>query len=101
MRFLTVTAGELAAGVVARQAGFGDPERMRRAFVRNLGQLPPASDNDLERPVASRNLLPSDDPTDAARRDGAKQHGSTQGVDRSTASALQQRATAGEDEDPG
>jgi transcriptional regulator GlxA family with amidase domain len=26
--------------VVARETGFGDPERMRRAFLRTLGQPP-------------------------------------------------------------
>ena len=35
-----IEAGELALGVVAREAGFGDPERMRRAFLRTLGQPP-------------------------------------------------------------
>lgn len=35
-----IDAGELALGVVARETGFGDPERMRRAFLRNLGQPP-------------------------------------------------------------
>lgn len=35
-----IDAGELALGVVAREAGFGDPERMRRAFLRTLGQPP-------------------------------------------------------------
>ena len=28
--------------VIAREAGFGDPERMRRAFVRAFGQPPQA-----------------------------------------------------------
>jgi transcriptional regulator GlxA family with amidase domain len=35
-----IDAGELALGVVARETGFGDPERMRRAFLRTLGQPP-------------------------------------------------------------
>jgi transcriptional regulator GlxA family with amidase domain len=32
--------GRLALGVVARETGFNDPERMRRAFLRTLGQPP-------------------------------------------------------------
>jgi transcriptional regulator GlxA family with amidase domain len=35
-----IDEGNLALGVVARETGFGDPERMRRAFVRTLGQPP-------------------------------------------------------------
>jgi transcriptional regulator GlxA family with amidase domain len=35
-----IDAGERALGVVARETGFGDPERMRRAFLRTLGQPP-------------------------------------------------------------
>ncbi|MGJ7501427.1 GlxA family transcriptional regulator [Variovorax sp. ZT5P49] len=37
-----IDEGSLALGVVARETGFGDPERMRRAFLRTLG-LPPQS----------------------------------------------------------
>ena len=46
-----IDAGELALGVVAREAGFGDPERMRRAFLRTLGQ-PPQSIRRSARQVA-------------------------------------------------
>ena len=35
-----IDEGRLALGVVARETGFGDPERMRRAFLRTLGQPP-------------------------------------------------------------
>lgn len=35
-----IDEGSLALGVVARETGFGDPERMRRAFVRTLGHPP-------------------------------------------------------------
>lgn len=35
-----ISAGDLPLAVVAREAGFGDPERMRRAFLRTLGQPP-------------------------------------------------------------
>jgi transcriptional regulator GlxA family with amidase domain len=35
-----IDEGSLALGVVARETGFGDPERMRRAFLRTLGQPP-------------------------------------------------------------
>ena len=35
-----VDAGELSLTVIARETGFGDTERMRRAFVRTLGQPP-------------------------------------------------------------
>ncbi len=35
-----IDEGGLALGVVARETGFGDPERMRRAFLRTLGQPP-------------------------------------------------------------
>jgi transcriptional regulator GlxA family with amidase domain len=35
-----VDAGELSLAVIARETGFGDTERMRRAFVRTLGQPP-------------------------------------------------------------
>ena len=35
-----IDEGNLALGVVARETGFGDPERMRRAFLRTLGQPP-------------------------------------------------------------
>ena len=37
-----VEGSSRAIDVVARQAGFGDPERMRRAFVRAFGQPPQA-----------------------------------------------------------
>jgi transcriptional regulator GlxA family with amidase domain len=37
-----VDAGELSLAVIARENGFGDTERMRRAFVRTLGQAPQA-----------------------------------------------------------
>ncbi|MGF6640395.1 hypothetical protein OKW38_006664 [Paraburkholderia sp. MM5496-R1] len=32
-----VDTGELSLAVIARETGFGDTERMRRAFVRTLG----------------------------------------------------------------
>ncbi|OUM02207.1 GlxA family transcriptional regulator [Variovorax sp. JS1663] len=35
-----IETGDLTLGVIAREAGFGDPERMRRAFLRTLGQPP-------------------------------------------------------------
>jgi transcriptional regulator GlxA family with amidase domain len=35
-----IDSGALTLNVVARETGFGDPERMRRAFIRTLG-LPP------------------------------------------------------------
>jgi transcriptional regulator GlxA family with amidase domain len=35
-----IDAGNLALGVIAEEAGFGDPERMRRAFLRSLGHPP-------------------------------------------------------------
>jgi transcriptional regulator GlxA family with amidase domain len=35
-----IDAGDLALTVVAKETGFGDPERMRRAFLRTLGQPP-------------------------------------------------------------
>ena len=35
-----IDEGRLALGVVAQEVGFGDPERMRRAFLRTLGQPP-------------------------------------------------------------
>ena len=35
-----IDEGSLALGVVALETGFGDPERMRRAFLRTLGQPP-------------------------------------------------------------
>jgi transcriptional regulator GlxA family with amidase domain len=35
-----IDAGGLALGVVAKETGFGDSERMRRAFLRTLGQPP-------------------------------------------------------------
>jgi transcriptional regulator GlxA family with amidase domain len=35
-----IDEGSLALGVVASETGFGDPERMRRAFLRTLGQPP-------------------------------------------------------------
>jgi transcriptional regulator GlxA family with amidase domain len=37
-----IDAGGLALNVVAKETGFGDPERMRRAFLRTLGQPPQA-----------------------------------------------------------
>jgi len=37
-----IDAGGLALNVVADETGFGDPERMRRAFLRTLGQPPQA-----------------------------------------------------------
>ena len=37
-----IDAGGLALNVVATETGFGDPERMRRAFLRTLGQPPQA-----------------------------------------------------------
>jgi transcriptional regulator GlxA family with amidase domain len=37
-----IDAGTLALNVVADETGFGDPERMRRAFLRTLGQPPQA-----------------------------------------------------------
>ncbi len=37
-----VEAGHLAIDQIARRTGFGDPERMRRAFMRTLGQPPQA-----------------------------------------------------------
>jgi transcriptional regulator GlxA family with amidase domain len=37
-----VDAGKLSLKVIARETGFGDTERMRRAFVRTLGQAPQA-----------------------------------------------------------
>jgi len=39
---LLIDAGGLALNVVASETGFGDPERMRRAFLRTLGQPPQA-----------------------------------------------------------
>ncbi|MGJ7506492.1 GlxA family transcriptional regulator [Variovorax sp. GT1P44] len=35
-----IDAGTLTLGVIAKEAGFGDPERMRRAFLRSLGHPP-------------------------------------------------------------
>lgn len=35
-----IDEGGLSLGVVAKETGFGDPERMRRAFIRTLGQPP-------------------------------------------------------------
>ncbi|MEZ2295163.1 GlxA family transcriptional regulator [Variovorax sp. RCC_210] len=35
-----IDEGNLALGVVAQETGFGDPERMRRAFLRTMGQPP-------------------------------------------------------------
>lgn len=35
-----IDAGNLTLGVIAEEAGFGDPERMRRAFLRSLGHPP-------------------------------------------------------------
>jgi len=35
-----IDAGELSLSVIARETGFGDTERMRRAFVRALGRPP-------------------------------------------------------------
>lgn len=35
-----IDAGSLALGVIAKETGFGDPERMRRAFLRSLGHPP-------------------------------------------------------------
>ena len=35
-----IDAGNLTLGVIAEEAGFGDPERMRRAFIRAFGQPP-------------------------------------------------------------
>lgn len=35
-----IDEGRLALGVVAQETGFGDPERMRRAFLRTLGHPP-------------------------------------------------------------
>lgn len=37
-----IAAGRLSNDVVAREAGFGDPDRMRRAFLRAFGQTPQA-----------------------------------------------------------
>ena len=37
-----IDEGGLALNVVASETGFGDPERMRRAFLRTLGQPPQA-----------------------------------------------------------
>jgi transcriptional regulator GlxA family with amidase domain len=37
-----VEAGDRPIDIIARSAGFGDPERMRRAFVRAFGQPPQA-----------------------------------------------------------
>jgi transcriptional regulator GlxA family with amidase domain len=37
---LMMEEGQLPADVVARESGFGDRERMRRAFLRTLGQPP-------------------------------------------------------------
>lgn len=37
-----VEAGQVPVDTIARASGFGDPERMRRAFVRLLGQPPQA-----------------------------------------------------------
>ncbi|MDM0117463.1 GlxA family transcriptional regulator [Variovorax sp. J22R133] len=35
-----IDAGNLAMGVIAEEVGFGDSERMRRAFIRSLGHPP-------------------------------------------------------------
>jgi transcriptional regulator GlxA family with amidase domain len=35
-----IDAGNLALSVIAEESGFGDPERMRRAFLRSLGHPP-------------------------------------------------------------
>jgi transcriptional regulator GlxA family with amidase domain len=35
-----IDAGNLALSVIAQESGFGDPERMRRAFLRSLGHPP-------------------------------------------------------------
>ena len=40
--FLRASALAAASAVVARRVGFGDPELMRRAFVRAFGQPPQA-----------------------------------------------------------
>ena len=37
---MMIDAGNLTLGVIAEEAGFGDPERMRRAFLRSLGHPP-------------------------------------------------------------
>ena len=37
-----VEAGQTPIDLIARRSGFGDPERMRRAFLRTLGQPPQA-----------------------------------------------------------
>jgi transcriptional regulator GlxA family with amidase domain len=39
---LMIEEGQLPADVVARESGFGDRERMRRAFLRTFGQPPQA-----------------------------------------------------------
>jgi transcriptional regulator GlxA family with amidase domain len=39
---LLLEGGNLPVAVVAREAGFSDPERMRRAFLRSFGQPPQA-----------------------------------------------------------
>ena len=39
---LMMEAGRHSADVVARESGFGDRERMRRAFLRAFGQSPQA-----------------------------------------------------------
>ena len=39
---LLVTQGRLALDTIAQEAGFDDPERMRRAFIRTFGESPNA-----------------------------------------------------------
>jgi transcriptional regulator GlxA family with amidase domain len=39
---LLIESGNHSIEAVARDTGFTDPERMRRAFLRNLGQPPQA-----------------------------------------------------------
>ncbi|MGJ7609402.1 MULTISPECIES: GlxA family transcriptional regulator [unclassified Variovorax] len=48
-----IDEGSLALGVVARETGFGDPERMRRAFLRTLGQPPQSVRRVARRQVAT------------------------------------------------
>lgn len=49
-----IDAGNLSLGVIAEEAGFGDPERMRRAFVRSLGQPPQSMRRMTRQSVAVR-----------------------------------------------
>lgn len=51
-----VEAGERAIEAIARDTGFGDPERMRRAFVAAFGQ-PPQALRRSARPAALRTRL--------------------------------------------